>query len=127
MTALNAGYPAIAGAILGYIGIFAPGLIMVHGTMGIWKTLRSRPWFKAVLRGINAAAVGLIYTAVYKLWEIGFVDASTSSGTSLGREPWWVVTAATSYTATAWFGMPVPAAILLGGVMGLIWYGVVKA
>ncbi|OIW28316.1 hypothetical protein CONLIGDRAFT_632585 [Coniochaeta ligniaria NRRL 30616] len=127
LAALNAGYPAIAGAIIGYIGIFAPGLILVHGTMGIWKTLRSRPWVKAILRGINAAAVGLIYTAVYRLWEIGYVDVSMSSGTSLGREPWWVVTTATSYTATAWFGLPVPVAILLGGVMGLIWYGVIKA
>ncbi|KAB5577890.1 chromate ion transporter [Coniochaeta sp. 2T2.1] len=127
LTASNGGYPAIAGAIIGYIGIFAPGLILVHGTMGIWKTLRSRPWVKAVLRGINAAAVGLIYTAVYRLWEIGYLDVAMTSGTSLGREPWWVVVTATSYTATAWFGMPVPVAILLGGVMGLVWYGVVKA
>jgi chromate transport protein ChrA len=112
---------------MGYIGIFAPGLILGHGTMGIWKILRSRTWVKSVLRGINAAAVGLIYPAVYRLWEIGYVDASLSSGTSLGREPWWVVTTATSYTVTAWFGMPVPVAILLGGAMGLMWYGVARA
>lgn len=94
--------------------------------MGIWITLRSRPWVTAVLRGVHAAAVGLVYAAVYKLWQSGYVDASASSGTSLGWEPWWVVTTATSYTAAAWFGLSVPVAVLLGGVMGLVWYGIVK-
>lgn len=79
------------------------------------------------MRGINASAVGLIYTAVYRLYEIGYLDASSSTGMSLGREPWWVVTTVAAYTATCWFKVPVPVAILAGGVMGLIWYGVVHA
>lgn len=126
LAASNGGHPAIVGALIAFVGIFAPGLILVHGTMGIWKTVRSRPWWKAIIRGINASAVGLIYTAVYRLWEIGYLDASSATGLSLGREPWWVVTTAASFTVTRWFGVPVPVAILAGGVMGLIWYGVVS-
>ncbi|KIW33548.1 uncharacterized protein PV07_00388 [Cladophialophora immunda] len=124
LTAINASIPSAAGAILGFVGIFAPGLILVHGTMGLWRALRTRRWVKAGLRGVNAAAVGLIYTAIYRLWEIGYVDEEFTSGSSLGRDPWWVVVTATSYVGGCWFGLPVPLAILLGGVMGLIRYGV---
>lgn len=80
-----------------------------------------------MLRGLNAAAVGLIYTAVYRLWEIGYVDENFSSGASLGRDPWWVVITATSFVGTAWFGFPAPFAIILGGVLGLLWFVVVNA
>jgi chromate transport protein ChrA len=110
--------------MLSFVAIFAPGLILVHGTMGIWTALRTRRWVKAGLRGINAAAVGLIYTAIYRLWEIGYIDERFTSGSSLGRDPWWVVVTATSYVGVCWFRLPVPLAILLGGAMGLIWYGV---
>ncbi|EPE32815.1 hypothetical protein GLAREA_05827 [Glarea lozoyensis ATCC 20868] len=116
-----------SGAILGFIGIFAPGLIIVTAVMGLWKTLRSRRWLLSILRGVNAGAVGLVFTAVYKLWQIGFVDADHQSGSPLGRDPWWVAITATSFVGGAWFGLSAPFAILLGGVMGLTWYGVVKA
>ena len=109
---------------MGFIGIFGPGLILVHGTMGIWNALRSRRWVKSTLRGVNAAAAGLIFTAVYRLWEIGFIDETYTSGSSLGRDPWWVVITATTYVGGAWYSVPVPLALLLGAVMGLIWYGV---
>jgi chromate transport protein ChrA len=119
--------PSFAGAIIGFLGIFAPGIIIVIAVMGLWKVLRSRRWFLSILRGVNAGAVGLVFTAVYKLWQIGFVDADYQSGSPLGRDPWWVAITATSFVGGAWFGLSAPFAILLGGVMGLIWYGVVKA
>jgi hypothetical protein len=34
---------------------------------------------------------------------------------------------ATSFVGGRWFGVSPPIAILLGGAMGLIWYGIVKA
>merc|ERR1712093_329461 len=37
----------------------------------------------AVFGGHNAAAVGLIYTAVYRLWQIGFIDEGFEAGKSL--------------------------------------------
>lgn len=95
--------------------------------MGLWRALRVRRWVKSGLRGINAAAIGFIYTAIYRLWEIGYVDEKSTGGSSLGRDPWWVVVTATSYVSGYWFGLPVPLAILLGGTMGLIRYGVLSS
>jgi len=126
LTAINAGYSPVAGAFIGFVGIFAPGLILVHGTMGVWSAVRGWRWVKSALRGVNAAAVGLVYTAVYRLWRIGYIDKDVQRGTDLGVEPWWVVVTATSYVGGCWFGVKPPVAIIMGAVMGLIWYGVVS-
>ncbi|KAK2686718.1 hypothetical protein QWA68_015663 [Fusarium oxysporum] len=126
LTAINGGYNSVAGAILGFLGIFVPGLLTVHGTMGVWSAIRGRRWVKSSLRGVNAAAVGLIYTAVYRLWQIGHIDEGFQQGTSLAVDPWWVVVTATSYVGGYWFRVSPPVAIGTGAVMGLIWYGVVS-
>ncbi|KAH7274788.1 chromate transporter-domain-containing protein [Fusarium solani] len=126
LTAINGGFNSAAGAILGFLGIFAPGLITVHGTMGVWGAIRGWRWVKSSLRGVNAAAVGLIYTAVYRLWQIGYIDKGFQQGTSLAMEPWWVVVTATSYVGGYWFRVSPPVAIVTGAIMGLIWYGVVS-
>ncbi|MCJ1470542.1 hypothetical protein MMC07_009188 [Pseudocyphellaria aurata] len=118
--------PSAAGMLIAYVGIFAPGLIIQTGIMGVWRSLRSRPWFLCLLRGVNATAVGFIYTAVYKLWTTGFVDESSQTGNSLGRDPWWVIITATSFVGGAWFNLSPPLAILLGAALGLVWYAVVK-
>ncbi|KAH8748454.1 chromate ion transporter [Diaporthe sp. PMI_573] len=125
LTASGAGMSSIAGAVLGYLGIFLPGMWLVHGTIGIWGALRGRRWVKSMLRGVNAGAVGLIYTAVYRLWQIGYIDKGYQDGTSLAVEPWWVVVTATSYVGGMWFGVKPAVAIIMGAVLGLIWYGVV--
>jgi hypothetical protein len=39
-----------------------------------------------------------VYTAVYRLWEIGYLTSERSDGQSLGKEPWWVVVAAVTYS-----------------------------
>jgi chromate transport protein ChrA len=126
LTAIGGGYVSAWGALLAYIGIFVPGLVTVHGEMGLWTALRGKRWVRSSLRGINAAAVGLIFTAVYRLWQIGFIDQGFQSGKSLGDDPWWVVVTATSYVGGYWFGLNAPMAIVLGAIMGLIWYGVVN-
>lgn len=127
LTAVYGGYNAAIGALLGYFGIFLPGIITVHGTMGIWSAIRNERWVKSALRGINAAAVGLIYTAVYRLWQMGFVDEGFEAGKSLGDDPWWVVVATTSYVGGMWFGVGAPVAIILGAIMGLIRYAVISS
>jgi chromate transport protein ChrA len=123
----GSGTDAAVGALIGYIAIFTPGLALHTGMMGLWKVLRRYRWFVSGLRGINATAVGLIYAAVYRLWEIGFLSKDFRNGASLGTDPWFLVIAATAYTGGMWFKMDAPVAILLGGVMGTIWYGVVTA
>ncbi|EMC98099.1 hypothetical protein BAUCODRAFT_129851 [Baudoinia panamericana UAMH 10762] len=127
LSALHTPLPTAVGALVAYLGIFAPGLLISAGLMGIWTRLRSQRWLKSFLRGVNALAVGLVFTAVYKLWQIGYIDAEHSVGQPLGTDAWWVVVTATSFTGSRWFGLNVAAAILLGGVMGLVWYGVRQA
>jgi len=125
LTAINNGYNSVAGALIAWIAIFSPGLILVHGTMGLWSAARNRRWVKSLLRGINAGAVGLIYTAVYRIFLVGYIDEGFQSGRSLGDDPWWVVIVATSYVGGRYFSVPAPAAIMLGAVMGMLRYAVV--
>ncbi len=59
----------VAGAALGLIGIFLPGMLVLVGTMPFWQTLRSRSAAPAAMRGINAAVVGLLGAALYSpIW-----------------------------------------------------------
>lgn len=127
LTAINGGYNSAAGAVLGFVGIFAPGLITVHGTMGIWSAIRGIRWVKSLLRGVNAGAVGLVYTAVYRLWQIGYIDPDFQQGTSLAQEPWWVVVTASSFVFGYSFNLSPPIIIVMGAVLGLIWYAVTLA
>lgn len=114
------------GALIAFFSIFMPGIIIQTGILGMWKVLRSRRWVLCLLRGINATAVGFVYTLVYNLWRIGFIDENNQAGSSLGRDPWWVIVTATCFVGSAWFGLNAPLAILLGAVLGLVWYAVVR-
>ncbi|KAF2461572.1 chromate ion transporter [Lineolata rhizophorae] len=122
---LASSQPTILGAFLGYVGIFLPGIALAVGVQSIWRVLRTKPPVVSGLKGINATAVGLVFTAVYRLWEIGYLTPQATQGQSLGREPWWVVVAAVTYAETAWFGVPPAAAIVFGAILGLCWYGAV--
>jgi hypothetical protein len=73
----------------------------------------------------NAAAVGLVFTAVYRLWQIGYLTPQVTNGQSLAKEPWWVVIAAVAYAANAWFHVPPAPTIMIGAILGLCWYGAV--
>ncbi|KAK3300521.1 chromate transporter-domain-containing protein [Chaetomium fimeti] len=125
LTAAGRGYSPALGAVLGYVGIYVPGLVTVHGTVGVWGAIRGWRWVRSALRGVNAAAVGLIYTAVYRLWQIGWIDEAFERGTSLADDPWWVVVTASSYVGGCWFGVSPPVACVLGAALGLVRYGVV--
>ena len=118
------GTPTIAGALLGFIGIFTPGLLLAIGVQGLWCLLRTKSVVAAMLRGISATAVGLVFTAVYRLWQIGYLTPMDSRGLSLAEEPWFLVIATVTYAASCWWKVPPAAAILFGAVLGLGWYGV---
>ncbi|KAL4878794.1 chromate transporter-domain-containing protein [Aspergillus karnatakaensis] len=123
----NTSHPTVFGAVLSGLGIFFPGLALAVAVQSFWRVLRKRAYVINFLRGVNAAAVGLVFTAVYRLWEIGYLTPTETDGLSLAREPWWVVVAAVTYAQSAWFKVPPAIAILLGAVLGMCWYGVVKA
>ena len=125
VVASNTNVPSVVGAILGYLGIFVPGLWLSVGFQSVWQSLRKRKEVSSILRGINATAVGFVFTAVYRLWEIGYLTPEETKGISLANEPWWLVIATMTYAAVEWFFVPPPVAILSGGALGLAWYGAV--
>jgi chromate transporter len=55
----------LAGAVLGLIGIFLPGILILLGMLPFWDAFRSRPGAQAAMRGVNAAVVGLLGAALY--------------------------------------------------------------
>ena len=55
----------LAGAALGLIGIFLPGILILLGTLPFWDSFRKRADAQAMMRGVNAAVVGLLGAALY--------------------------------------------------------------
>jgi chromate transporter len=55
----------LAGAVLGLIGIFLPGILILLGTLPFWDSFRKRTGAQAMMRGVNAAVVGLLGAALY--------------------------------------------------------------
>ena len=62
---VNASPHGVVGAALGLFGIFLPGVLILLGTLPFWDNFRKRAGAQAVMRGVNAAVVGLLGTALY--------------------------------------------------------------
>jgi chromate transporter len=59
----------VTGAALGLVGIFLPGLLILLAALPFWDQLRKRAGVQAVMRGVNAAVVGILGAALYDpLW-----------------------------------------------------------
>jgi len=72
----------LIGALLGLIGIFLPGMLVLLAALPFWDSLRQRSLARALLAGVNAAVVGLLGAALYSLawkssvatlWDFGLV------------------------------------------------------
>lgn len=125
--------PALGG-FLGWMGIFAPGILLKLALLPVYSSWRKFDLAKSILRGLNAAASGLIWTAVWQLFLVGYIytPASGLSGTGaastsgpLTSDPFWGVVAASAFVATQWFRSPPAVTVIGGGVAGLCWFGVV--
>ena len=55
----------VAGAALGLVGLFLPGLLILLGALPFWDSFRRRGSAQAAMRGVNAAVVGLLGAALY--------------------------------------------------------------
>jgi chromate transporter len=90
----------IAGAVLGLIGIFLPGMLVLVGTLPFWDILRSRAEAQSAMRGINATVVGLLGAALYSpVWTSSIKTTADLSVALIGfvmltawrARPIWVV------------------------------------
>ncbi len=60
------------GASLCLVAVFLPSFLLVIGTLPFWDGLRRLSAAQAVLRGVNAAVVGLLLAALYHpVWTAG--------------------------------------------------------
>jgi chromate transporter len=55
----------VMGAAISLIGIFLPGLLVLVGALPFWETFRRRSDAQAIMRGVNAAVVGVLGAALY--------------------------------------------------------------
>ena len=105
----------IAGAALGLIGIFLPGILVLLGTLPFWDSLRRRTGAQAVMRGVNAAVVGLLGAALYNpVW--------TSSVQAPGD---FAIALVGFVLLTAWRAPPLVVVIVsaIGGVLLAVFNG----
>lgn len=60
-------YPpnGMVGAAISLIAIFLPGILVLMGALPFWENFRRRSDAQAIMRGVNAAVVGLLGAALY--------------------------------------------------------------
>jgi chromate transporter len=73
----------LAGAALGLVAIFLPGILVLLGTLPFWDSFRTRAGAQAVMRGVNAAVVGLLGAALYSPVWTSTVKTSADVGIAL--------------------------------------------
>jgi chromate transporter len=105
---LGAVYQGVPGALIAYVGLFGPGVILIFGMVPFWAVLRHNATFKAILKGVNATAIGLVGAACVILWESAIRDAADA------------MIFAVAFTMAIVFASPAPLCIFVGGVIGAI-------
>lgn len=65
--AKNYDYVWISGVSLCWIGLFAPGILLIFGVLPYWAWFRKFQVYRRMLPGLNAAAVGLVVAALFKV------------------------------------------------------------
>jgi chromate transporter len=63
--AVTAGFP---GSVVANVGLFGPGFILIFSMLPFWSRFRHLAWFKAVLKGLNASAIGLMAAGCVTLY-----------------------------------------------------------
>ena len=59
----------MAGAAISLAAIFVPGILVLIAALPFWESFRRQDWAQAVMRGVNAAVVGLLGAALYNpIW-----------------------------------------------------------
>lgn len=89
----------IAGAIVALVGIFAPGLLLLVGVLPFWSEFRRQPAAQAVMRGANAAVVGILGAALYNpVWTSAVLGPADFAAALTGflllvvwKVPPWVI------------------------------------
>lgn len=99
----------LVGAVLALAAIFLPGILILLGALPFWDDFRKRMDAQAVMRGVNAAVVGILAAALYNpLWTTAILDWKDVALALVGfaaltaiKAPPWTVVAGTVLAAIA--------------------------
>ena len=58
----------VGGGILGFLGLFGPGVLLIFAFMPFWEGARKHAWVRCMLVGMNAASIGLVFSACVTLF-----------------------------------------------------------
>mmetsp|Transcript_38079 Transcript_38079/g.82830 ORF Transcript_38079/g.82830 Transcript_38079/m.82830 type:complete len:497 (-) Transcript_38079:22-1512(-) len=105
---LGAVYQGVAGGLVAYVGLFGPGVILIFAMVPFWARLRHVKWFKSVLNGVNATAIGLVGAACVILWEAAIITAADAMVFVLAG------------TLAIVYNIGAPWVVLSGGIFGAI-------
>ncbi|MBF0444233.1 MAG: chromate efflux transporter [Magnetococcales bacterium] len=75
--AIGHGPSGWGGGLLALVAVFLPSFLLVAGMLPFWDAFRVKPGAQSILRGVNAAVVGLLLAALYHpVWTSGILSAS---------------------------------------------------
>lgn len=75
-TVMHASPNGLAGAALCLVAIFLSSFLLVVGALPFWEALRRQSIAQSLMRGVNAAVVGLLLAALYsQVWTTGILNA----------------------------------------------------
>ncbi|HAA44246.1 MAG: chromate transporter [Halomonas sp. 54_146] len=99
--ALLPGINGLVGALLALLAIFIPGFLLLVGVLPFWNQFRQWGSAQALMRGANAAVVGILGAALYQpVWTSAIIGAEEFALALTGflllavwKLPAWVVVA----------------------------------
>jgi len=96
------------GAVVGLVGIFLPGMLVLLGALPFWDILRARAGALGTMRGMNAAVVGLLAAALYTPVWTSAVNSTAD----------FAMVLVAFLLLTLWHARPI-LVVLLGGLYGI--------
>ena len=63
-------YKGPLGAMLAWFGLFLPGLLLIYAALPFWALATTHPGTQSFLKGVNAAASGLVIAAAFTLFDV---------------------------------------------------------
>lgn len=61
----DVGPGGVLGALIALVAVFLPGFLLLTGVLPFWNAFRRHAWAQAIMRGANAAVVGILAAALY--------------------------------------------------------------
>ena len=105
---LGATYAGPVGALVAGAGLFGPGFLLIFAMLPFWSRARHLHWFKAVLKGLNASAIGLIVGGCIFLYAKSVKTAADAMVFIIAGG------------LASFYGFGAPSVILTGAIFGAI-------